>query len=483
MMRFAVDTGGTFTDLVVEEDSGKLHMFKSFTTTHDPALGIMNAVQLAAERMSLGMEELLGQCEIFIHGTTHATNAVITGNTARTALLTTRGHPDILVIREGGRIEPFNFSVPFQEPYVPRSLTFEVPERINSEGQVIEPLDEKAVVDIIGRLKELNVEAVAVCLLWSTVNPIHEKRVGKLFESYMDWVPFTLSSQLNPILREYRRASSAAIDASLKPLMSRYLGGLSNRLKEVGFSGRLLMLTSKGGIMDFEDMASAPIYAIGSGPSMAPIAGRHFAQLDTHADMAIVADTGGAAASKTDAWLTICHAGNAGMSFIDSFELDELHFPLLVKARHLVPDTEGAGRTVGAPSGYCEYGPIGNENLEVVYVADGAINSAKGTRGGHEGARNQNYLRAKSGELKELPPCGDIILQSGETIISYCAGGGGYGPPHERPVEKVKRDVEEEWITRERAEEVYGVVLDGEGNIDEEGTKKRRRILSNLKSH
>ncbi|NQU03742.1 MAG: hydantoinase B/oxoprolinase family protein [Syntrophaceae bacterium] len=192
-------------------------------------------------------------------------------------------------------------------------------------------------------------------------------------------------------------------------------------------------------------------------------------------------DTGGAAAPKTDAWLTICHAGNSGMSFIDSVELDELHFPLLVKARRLVPDTEGAGRTVGAPSGYCEYGPISNENLEVVYVADGAINSAKGTRGGHEGARNQNYLRAKSGELKELPPCGDIILQPGETIISYCAGGGGYGPPHERPAEKVKRDIEEKWITRERAEKIYGVVLDGEGNIDEVGTKKRRRILSNLK--
>ncbi|NQU03743.1 MAG: hydantoinase/oxoprolinase family protein [Syntrophaceae bacterium] len=292
-MRFAVDTGGTFTDLVVEEDSGKLHMFKTFTIPHDPALGIMNAVQLAAESMSLGMEELLGQGEMFIHGTTHATNAVITGNVARTALLTTKDHPDILVLREGGRIEPFNFSVPFPEPYIPRSLTFEVQERIGSEGQVIEPLDEETVVDIIGRLKELNVEAVAVCLLWSTVNPIHEKRVGKLLESYMDGVPFTLSSQLNPILREYRRASSAAIDASLKPLMSRYLGGLSNRLKEVGFSGRLLMLTSKGGIMDFEDMASAPIYAIGSGPSMAPIAGRHFAQLDTDADMAIVADTGG----------------------------------------------------------------------------------------------------------------------------------------------------------------------------------------------
>ena len=185
-------------------------------------------------------------------------------------------------------------------------------------------------------------------------------------------------------------------------------------------------------------------------------------------------DTGGAAAPKTDAWLTICHAGNSGMCFIDSVELDELHFPILVKSRHLVPDTEGAGRTIGAPSGFCEYGPIGGGTLEVVYVADGAINNAKGTLGGLDGAKIRNYVRTKDGELKELPACSDIILQPGETIVSYSSGGGGYGPPYERPVDKVKHDVEEGWITKERARDVYGVVFDGEGNIDETATAKRR---------
>jgi N-methylhydantoinase B len=189
-------------------------------------------------------------------------------------------------------------------------------------------------------------------------------------------------------------------------------------------------------------------------------------------------DTGGAAAAKTDAWLTICHAGNSGMCFIDSVELDELHFPILVRERRLVPDTEGAGRTIGAPSGFCEYGPLGGSKLEVVYVADGAINNARGTQGGHDGARIRNYLRTVDGALKDLPACSDVILGPGETIVSYSAGGGGYGRPHERPVQKVKHDVEEGWITKQRAYEVYGVVLDEDGNIDETATNERRKALS-----
>lgn len=189
-------------------------------------------------------------------------------------------------------------------------------------------------------------------------------------------------------------------------------------------------------------------------------------------------DTGGAGAAKTDAWLTICHAGNSGMCFIDSVELDELHFPFLVKARRLVPDTEGAGRTVGAPSGFCEYGPVGKAKLEVAYVADGAINNAKGTLGGLDGARIQNYLRTVDGALKELPACADVILGPGETIVSYSAGGGGYGPPYERPVEKVKYDVEEGWITKERAYVVYGVGFDESGGIDQAATAARRESLA-----
>ena len=292
-MRFAVDTGGTFTDLVVESDDGGLRMYKAPTTPSDPVAGVLETLARAAEDLGESREALLGRGEMLIHGTTHAINAIVTGNTARAAFLTTKGHPDVLVFREGGRIEPFNFTVPYPEPYVPRSLTFEVPERVSYDGTVTEPLDEAGVVEIIETLKSQDIQAVGVCLLWSIVNPAHELRVGQLLERHLPGVPYTLSHVLNPSLREYRRASSTCIDASLKPLMGDYLGGLESRLRDAGFGGRVLVVTTQGGAMDAVDMAHAPIHSINSGPAMAPIAGRAYAQADSGLDTAIIADTGG----------------------------------------------------------------------------------------------------------------------------------------------------------------------------------------------
>ncbi|WP_214609055.1 hydantoinase B/oxoprolinase family protein [Rhodococcus qingshengii] len=292
-MRFAVDTGGTFTDLVIEDDDGTLHVHKSSTTPNDPVEGVLNVLAIAAEARGIDRSELLAGDGLFVHGTTRAINAILTGGTAKTAFLTSEGHPDILLFREGGRTDPFNYTKPYPEPYIPRALTFEVPGRIGSAGEVVRELDEAAVVERIGLLKSMQVEAVAVCLLWSTVNPGHELRVGELLDEHLPGVPYTLSHQLNPILREYRRASSTVIDASLKPLMQDYLGSLERRLRDAGFDGRLLILTSNAGVLDASFVAEQPIHAINSGPSMAPVAGLHYALIDTDADTAIVADTGG----------------------------------------------------------------------------------------------------------------------------------------------------------------------------------------------
>jgi len=292
-VRLAVDTGGTFTDLVVEDEDGTLGVFKSPTTPDDPVRGVLDVVGVAAEHRGVTREELLGQVDLFIYGTTHAINAILTGNTARTALLATEGHRDMLLLREGGRVQPFDQTKPFPAPYVPRALTFGIPERVGAQGEVVVPLDEERVVEIAAELREREVEAVGVCLLWSIVNSDHEERVGELLEEHLPGIPYTLSHRLNPILREYRRASSTAIDASLKPLMIGHIRSLRRQLEGAGFAARLLVISSTGAVLDADDIANQPIHCLNSGPSMAPVAGRYYAQRDEGKSTAIIADTGG----------------------------------------------------------------------------------------------------------------------------------------------------------------------------------------------
>jgi N-methylhydantoinase A len=291
-MRCAIDTGGTFTDLALEHD-GEVRIFKCPTTPADPIVGILDVLGRAAAALEMERAELLGSVSMLIHGTTRATNAVLTGETARTALITTLGHRDVLLLREGGRTRPFDWSSGYEDAYIPRSLTFEVSERVDAQGRILRALDEASVLQAIARLSELQVEAVAVCLLWSIVNPSHEQRIGELLDKRLPGVPYTLSHALNPTLREYRRASSTAIDASLKPLMSEYLENLERSLRDAGFGGQLLVISTSGGLMHAREAASKPITSINSGPAMAPVAGRRLASADGGADSAIVADTGG----------------------------------------------------------------------------------------------------------------------------------------------------------------------------------------------
>jgi N-methylhydantoinase A len=239
-------------------------------TRRSPAARASRALACAAARpVCFGYET-----STIVHGTTRATNAVATAQAARTALFCTMGHPDTLLWREGNDRRPaMDFTQSYPAPYVPRRLTFEIRERVASDGSVLVPLDEAGTRELLRQLVTLDVEAIAVALLWSIVNPRHELAVGALIEDELPGVPFTLSHALNPTLREYRRTSSAAIDASVKPLMTRYFERLEDVLQSEGFDGRLLSLTSEGGVLDAADVAVAPIHSIGSGPAAAPVAG------------------------------------------------------------------------------------------------------------------------------------------------------------------------------------------------------------------
>jgi N-methylhydantoinase B len=161
----------------------------------------------------------------------------------------------------------------------------------------------------------------------------------------------------------------------------------------------------------------------------------------------------------------------------DSTEVLELLRPIRVWADRIVPDTEGAGRFRGAPSLYIEYGPVDTE-LEVLYAADGTVNPALGVRGGQSGALCRPAMRKADGEVVELDAWARVVLESGETIISISTGGGGYGPPCEREIERVLHDLRDGWVSAERAREVYGVVVGEDGNLDEGATLTQRRELA-----
>jgi N-methylhydantoinase A len=298
-LRISTDIGGTFTDLVTCDEKGAMRVYKSPTTPHKYSEGIMRAIEVAAQEMGKSVADVLTECSNFVggslvHGSTITTNAVLQGRVAKVGLICTRGHRDVLTIRHGGeKRNPYNLKEEYAEPYVPRYLTMEVTERVNSEGEIVVPLDEEDVRRAVRRLHEFNVEVIAVCLLWDIMNSAHEHRIGEIIQEEWPGVPYVLAADLNPCLREVWRTSSACIDASLIPIVGDYMRNLDTTLREKGYRGELSMLTSTGGIMSVEESLAKPIYSIDCGPAMAPVAGKVFGKLERDSNHVLVMDMGG----------------------------------------------------------------------------------------------------------------------------------------------------------------------------------------------
>ncbi|MGR8918950.1 MAG: hydantoinase/oxoprolinase family protein [Gammaproteobacteria bacterium] len=291
--RISVDTGGTFTDVVVTDEAGRFTVGKALTDKQRAFASIRAGLEVAGETLGLDVDALLADTALFLYGTTRATNGIVERKIARTAFLSTAGFPDVLLLKEGGKADPHNLRMEYPDPYIPRRLTFEVPERVNAEGGVEQALDEAAVRALLETFPARGIEAIAVCLLWSIANPAHEARVGELIEEILPGVPYTLSHRINPILREYRRASSTAIDASLKPLMQEYLLTLEKDLRAAGYANDILVSTSFGGVMHLADVVQKPIFLVKSGPAMAPVAGLAYVSAESLATDIIVCDAGG----------------------------------------------------------------------------------------------------------------------------------------------------------------------------------------------
>lgn len=219
------------------------------------------------------------------------------------------------------------------------------------------------------------------------------------------------------------------------------------------------------------------------GGAVIPAAGAVISGMDPRAGGApfcnevILAGGGGPGGPHGDGWLTMLTLGNAGMPYVDSIEVDEIHHPIRIYERRLITDGEGAGKFRGTPGFLVEYGPVGCD-MEIGYVSDGTINPAKGARGGHSAAPARHFKRLSQGTIIEVPDISaQYVLKDRECVICYTAGGGGYGPPHQRDPELVEKDVREGWITERKALDVYGVALDAGGKVDCSPTELRRATL------
>ena len=290
--RLGVDIGGTFTDAVLlSEASGATRIAKVPSTPSDPSRGFLDAV----ERILTDADVAPDAVSYLVHGTTVATNSIIEGKTPRTAFITTEGFRDMLEI--GRQVRPTLYDVHFEKPppLVPRNLCFEVRERLDARGGVLQPLDEAGVHEIARTLAEQNIVSVAVCLLHGYLNPVHEQRLGELLRTGNRDLVVSLSSDVCPEFREYFRASTTIINACVRPVLARYLDGIEHRLRGRGMTAELLVMQSSGGVLTFESGAEKPAYMVESGPAAGVIVANWIAGELGYAD-AISFDMGGTTA-------------------------------------------------------------------------------------------------------------------------------------------------------------------------------------------
>jgi N-methylhydantoinase A len=267
--RLGIDIGGTFTDAtLVDEATGATTRAKVLSTPADPSDGFMDATREILDRAAIDPQQISS----IVHGTTVVTNAIIEGDTARTAFITTEGFRDLLEIAR--QIRPTLYDLRFTKPapLVPRHLCFEVPERLDARGAVLRPLDEDAVRALGARLREAEVESIGVTLLHSYLQPCHERRVGELLREMLPDVPVSLSTEVAPEPREYVRASTTLVNAAIRPVAARYLSRLAARLRELGLTAELLVMQSSGGVYTAQAAQERPVYMVESGPAAGLIA-------------------------------------------------------------------------------------------------------------------------------------------------------------------------------------------------------------------
>ena len=274
--RIGADIGGTFTDLVVVDETGALlRIAKVLTTPEQPD-----------EAVEQGIREVLHEADVaapavahVVHGTTLFTNALIERKGARTALITTRGFRDAIEIGREHRYDMYDLFMERPTPLAPRRLRFELTERVLSDGSVQTPLDPDEALRLIETLRAERIEAVAVCLLHSYRNPAHEQAVGKLLRAHAPEISCALSCEVVAEIREYDRTSTTLTNVYEQRLAGRYLKRLEERLRALGMEGALFVMQSNGGVCDVATACSFPVRLIESGPAAGALAAAHYGRL------------------------------------------------------------------------------------------------------------------------------------------------------------------------------------------------------------
>ena len=311
-IRLAIDIGGTFTDLVLDEH-GRRHTAKVLTTPARPADGLMQGVEQILGKS--GVEA--GAIELVVHGTTLATNALIERKGARTALITTKGHRDTLEMAFENRFDQYDIQADRNPPLISRELRFEVSERMNYRGDVLTPLDDDTVATLIPALQAAQIDSVAVGLLHAYANPAHERRVGAILAAAMPDLSISLSSDVCPEIREYERQSTTVANAYVRPMIGGYLADLESRLAEAGLRCPCLLMTSGGSLVTIETASRFPIRLVESGPAGGAILAAQMAR-QLGEDRLISFDMGGTTAK-------ICLIDDGQPLLNREFEVDRAH--------------------------------------------------------------------------------------------------------------------------------------------------------------
>ena len=291
-MKIGVDVGGTFTDFLLLDAAGNSQTCKVLSTPDDPSRAVFAGFAQLAERNGHTLDAFLHDVEIIVHGTTVTTNAVLTGKIAPVGLLTTHGFRDALQMRRGMREVQYDNKYPAPEPLIPRRLRRPVVERIDAQGEVLQPILLDDVDDAVQRLTEAGVEAVAVCFMHAYRNDEHERAAAERVADQMPDAYLSVSSRVLPQVRFYERVSTTVLSAGVGPILSRYLDKLVERLDAAVFRGVLLIMQSNGGVTGPKKATALAASTLLSGPAAAPVAGLAYADVHAIRDL-ITVDMGG----------------------------------------------------------------------------------------------------------------------------------------------------------------------------------------------